>query len=58
MRSRRKGGRQRLKRILARGVKRMRTCFGRIEKVLRGREGLVRLCDGRAALELVVASDE
>jgi hypothetical protein len=58
MRSRRKGRRQRLKRISAREVKRMRTCFGGIEKVLRGREGLVRLCDGRAALELVIASDE
>ncbi len=56
--SRRKGGRERLKRISAREVKRMRTCFGGKEKILRGREGLVRLCDGRAALELVIASEE
>jgi hypothetical protein len=38
----------------AREGRRMRTCFGGVEEILGGREGLVGRIQGRATLELVI----
>jgi len=51
-RTRRRG--TKVKRISPREMRRMRTCFGRVEEILRGRKRLVGRFDGGTLLELII----
>jgi len=51
---RRKRRGRKVKSISSREMRRMQTCFGRVEEILRGRKGLVGRFDGGTLLELII----